>query len=681
MIDNHSEGRPGERINETISYSAAALAQQPNVILLHVGSNDLVWDDDVPNAPARLRVVLERLFNDCPEALVLIAMLGPSTNDYYQARMDAFNRMLPRLEGYFKAKGYRIMLVNAPSNINTSEDLFDDIHPNDVGYQKMGHEFAKTVLAALAKGWVSDPIDVSLPVLPPIPHSRCAQNPTWAPLGRLATGESPDFPSPNRPLLVFGDFNSDGRDDYLIFRHNTLQPYLNLGPPTPEDISGPPLTWLPLPTITLPFVLDLAAPAPVVTQLDPSLPPLILLPRRDGFVDGYTLVAPPNPLAVPFTVIPRGPVVPALAPDGTGVRFADVDGDGRPDYLYLHGDGAVSAWLNRAHPSTTSSHSHSDPAATRPEDLTKRSPPHGAGRANAYKPLESEANAATPLQQATESVAPTWLPLGRIFAPPPLAPHLLAGEIIFQGLDGDGRADALLVTRDGAVRAWANRGPGTPARGEWRGSGGLSGPGGAPVEVDLVVDEAGLVKRGIEAVVESPDGDRRRWHRHAHKDCNEPAQLPQDSNMLAYSEGSQPAPTIIEAAGDSISAFALSAQTAPLSSIDTLLASVSPFAKAAEPSAGRKKQPKKQSGSQEPRLQGLKDFLQGPRPPSGSIPMAQPVSPVAGWMWEDRGNVASGVGVDAEWLTRFADLDGDGRAEYLVTSPSGEVWGWRNGCE
>ena len=34
--------------------------------------------------------------------------------------------------------------------------------------------------------------------------------------------------------------------------------------------------------------------------------------------------------------------------NGSDIKFADLNGDGQADYLWVHADGSVNAWLNLA---------------------------------------------------------------------------------------------------------------------------------------------------------------------------------------------------------------------------------------------------------------------------------------------------------------------------------------------
>lgn len=49
----------------------------------------------------------------------------------------------------------------------------------------------------------------------------------------------------------------------------------------------------------------------------------------------------------------------------------------------------------------------------------------------------------------------------------------------------------------------------------------------------------------------------------------------------------------------------------------------------------------------------------------------------ANWIWVPQGQIASGVGPGVS--VRFADIDGDGKADYLLVDPSGVTTMYRNG--
>ncbi|MFF6995862.1 GDSL-type esterase/lipase family protein [Streptomyces sp. NPDC008313] len=112
--------------------------------------------------------------------------------------------------------------------------------------------------------------------------------------------------------------------------------------------------------------------------------------------------------------IPQGQIASGVGVDRPNVRFADIDGDGRDDYLAVDpGTGAVRAWMNTG------------------------------GDANGK---------------------PGWNPRGQI------ASGTNPGEleyVDFADINGDGRDDYLLRRNDGAIRAWINAGGDVDGKPGW----------------------------------------------------------------------------------------------------------------------------------------------------------------------------------------------------------------------
>ena len=51
--------------------------------------------------------------------------------------------------------------------------------------------------------------------------------------------------------------------------------------------------------------------------------------------------------AAPWVAINGGKSIASGVGRGAGVRFADLDGDGKDDYFFVHTDGAVDAYINK----------------------------------------------------------------------------------------------------------------------------------------------------------------------------------------------------------------------------------------------------------------------------------------------------------------------------------------------
>ncbi|MCJ1262337.1 hypothetical protein MMC22_002207 [Lobaria immixta] len=159
MSDNYNEGHPGAVISEIANFARASLGDRPNVILLHVGTNDLASDEPlekIEDAPERLGGLIDELVSVCPDATILVAQLIHAQNPLYENRIQKFNTQVPEVVAKRANASSRVMV--ADMRPITKEYLTDGIHPTDVGYKMMGDIWFNGIQAAYAKGWIEPPI-------------------------------------------------------------------------------------------------------------------------------------------------------------------------------------------------------------------------------------------------------------------------------------------------------------------------------------------------------------------------------------------------------------------------------------------------------------------------------------------------------------------------------------------
>ena len=133
--DRDNEGHGGWTIADIAAQAPGWLATyRPDVVLLHIGTNDIARKVDVPRAPARLSALLDVIRAARPGAQVLVQQIVGSRKPKLQARIAAFNAALPAIVA---AKDSRVHLVDQ-SGV-TAVDLYDMVHPNDFGYAKMSY--------------------------------------------------------------------------------------------------------------------------------------------------------------------------------------------------------------------------------------------------------------------------------------------------------------------------------------------------------------------------------------------------------------------------------------------------------------------------------------------------------------------------------------------------------------
>ncbi|MFI0422568.1 GDSL-type esterase/lipase family protein [Spongiactinospora sp. 9N601] len=155
MPDPDHEGYPDHEIDQIAERVDDTVAQlRPNVVTLLAGTEDMEQDTDVAGAPGRLGRLIDQILEDAPKALVLVATLPPAADPAVQGRIEAFNERVPEVVAQRRAAGKHVVLV--PMNHLSTADLSDDgLSPNETGQQKMAIAFADGIVGAFLAGWVT----------------------------------------------------------------------------------------------------------------------------------------------------------------------------------------------------------------------------------------------------------------------------------------------------------------------------------------------------------------------------------------------------------------------------------------------------------------------------------------------------------------------------------------------
>ena len=127
------EGHSGWTISQidgiTPSY---ALDDDPHIILLHIGTNDM--RGDVSMSANRLGTLIDQIVMDQPNALVVVAKIIPYPAQSNQ--VTTYNNAVPGVVQMRASAGKHVVLVDQFTGFPNSE-LADGIHPNAAGYQRM----------------------------------------------------------------------------------------------------------------------------------------------------------------------------------------------------------------------------------------------------------------------------------------------------------------------------------------------------------------------------------------------------------------------------------------------------------------------------------------------------------------------------------------------------------------
>ena len=154
MFDPDNEGYYGYRIDQVASLITGELAlYQPNVVLLHIGTNDLGQNYQVSTASTRLASLIDQIVAADPNVTVLVAQLICNSDATVESRITAYNNQIPAIVQARANAGKHVYLVNMGAL--TTDDLNGGLHPSDGGYQKMADAWDNIIKQVIAAGTIT----------------------------------------------------------------------------------------------------------------------------------------------------------------------------------------------------------------------------------------------------------------------------------------------------------------------------------------------------------------------------------------------------------------------------------------------------------------------------------------------------------------------------------------------
>ncbi len=146
-FDRDNAGFSGWKIAEIDSAVDGWLNDaQPDMVLLEIGTNDILRDDNISQAPSRLNKLIDNITNQLPNTQLLVASIPPiSRTEEQRQQAIEFNSHIPGIVDSKAALGKNVSFVDIFSAL-TPDDLQDGVHATVEGYSKIADVWYDAIL-------------------------------------------------------------------------------------------------------------------------------------------------------------------------------------------------------------------------------------------------------------------------------------------------------------------------------------------------------------------------------------------------------------------------------------------------------------------------------------------------------------------------------------------------------
>jgi lysophospholipase L1-like esterase len=351
MENNANEGYPGFRIDQVMGFAWNSYGYWPNIILVHLGTNDFVQGYDPQASANRMGTLVDQIYQaiGSTSPLVVVSKLLPNNRTTTENGILAFNALLDSVVNDRIKQGKNVMLVDMHSSDFSIADLGPDgTHPTDLGYKKMANVWASALKTAVNSNKISAPKNNGVPDKTPnnvaCPFTKSSvSHPTTVQFGfgnKTATfvgawrnsGIVLNHTSPSRVNTFLANLYGGPADDYIAFDNKTkvMKIAQNLGSERFGDFKNFPNR-------------PSCDPASIrFSDMNGDGISDLCCIAKDGSLNAYiTSIQNGHP------TWPSAPLTRSGSGDfSSGIYIADIDADGNGDFISVSAGGTVRVSYN-----------------------------------------------------------------------------------------------------------------------------------------------------------------------------------------------------------------------------------------------------------------------------------------------------------------------------------------------
>lgn len=149
-FDQDHEGHWGWQVDQVLAQiDGWTRSAKPDVVLLHLGTNDLLRGERSDAIVSELRQLIEALRRQNNRSIILLAQLIPSSGAENQTQQ--FNQRIAELARSMNSSTSPVILVDQYTGFNATQDTYDGLHPNSSGEEKMAVRWFSALQKVLPK--------------------------------------------------------------------------------------------------------------------------------------------------------------------------------------------------------------------------------------------------------------------------------------------------------------------------------------------------------------------------------------------------------------------------------------------------------------------------------------------------------------------------------------------------
>ncbi|MGZ5380066.1 MAG: Ig-like domain-containing protein, partial [Mycobacterium sp.] len=163
LTDREHEGHSGWRIDQ-ISASVVSWmnAYRPDIVLLMIGTNDMVQDYQLSTAPDRLSALIDQITATLPTSHVIVASIPRIGGSPNLERVQAYDATIPGIVNAKIAEGKHVSYADIYGVIGPGDLHTDFTHINSSGNTKMANVWYPAIRSALG---LAPPADTTPPTV------------------------------------------------------------------------------------------------------------------------------------------------------------------------------------------------------------------------------------------------------------------------------------------------------------------------------------------------------------------------------------------------------------------------------------------------------------------------------------------------------------------------------------